>query len=501
MLITFLVTCVASLLLTAVVRGVARRWEIVDRPDGKRKLHKEPVPLWGGVAVYLAVVLGLVLAAYGNPGAGPRQANLATVVIVAAGIVCLFGSIDDYWCLSSRHKLLLQVVAVLPVVALGFSVDRIVAFGYPITLGWFGVPLTIAWLVGCINALNLLDGMDGLASTVGLLTAAMLAVIAANMGNDHVAVIAVALAGALAGFLVFNLPPASIFLGDSGSMVIGLVVGILGIQGALKTSATLAITVPAVIMSLPMFDAALALVRRKLTGRSFDAADRQHIHHRLLERGLSTWQTLSLIGALCLATGAAATAATIFRNDALAWITALALMVLMIRMRLFGHHELALARSAAARTFVRLADHLGKPHPTRNLPDATQLARLPFAEAWATLVEEVKVWQVHRLELILAREGADPRHHTWVAPATATDSGCCWSLVVAFHPRHGQRCELRATGPESLPPDFLYSIGLTKVLERFGRHFTEHAEQIPRLASPADPAVPDWDRQYPPEAA
>jgi UDP-GlcNAc:undecaprenyl-phosphate GlcNAc-1-phosphate transferase len=499
--ITFLVTCVASLLLTAGVRSVARAWGIVDHPDGKRKLHKMPVPLWGGVAVYLAVVLGLVVAACSRFGGGPEQADLATVVIVAAGIVCLFGSIDDYWCLSSRHKLLLQIVAVLPVVALGYSVDRVVAFGYPINLGWAGVPLTVAWLVGCINALNLLDGMDGLASTVGLLTAAMLAIIATSMGNYHVAVIAVALAGALAGFLVFNLPPASIFLGDSGSMVIGLVVGVLGIQGALKTSATLAITVPAVIMSLPMFDAVLALIRRKLTGRHFDAADRQHIHHRLLERGLSTWQALSLIGALCLTTGAAATAATIFRNDALAWITALALMVLMIRLRLFGHHELALARSAVARTFVRLADRLGKPRFTRGLPDAAQLAKLPFDEAWTSLVQKVKVWQVHRLELILSRQGADPRHHAWIAPDADTENGCCWSIVVAFHPRDGQRCELRATGPESLPPDFLYSIGLTRVLELFGRHFSEYAEQIPLLAVGAEPAGPDRDRQYPHEAA
>jgi UDP-GlcNAc:undecaprenyl-phosphate GlcNAc-1-phosphate transferase len=501
MFVTFLATCVASLFLTAAVRAAARRWGIVDLPDGKRKLHKNPVPLWGGVAVYLAIVLGLVVAAYSRFGAGPEQADLATVLIVAAGIVCLFGSIDDCWCLSSHHKLLLQIAAVLPVVILGFSVDRIVAFGYPVNLGWFGVPLTIAWLVGCINALNLLDGMDGLASTVGLLTAAMLAIIATNMGNYHVAAMAVVLAGALAGFLVYNLPPATIFLGDSGSMVIGLVVGILGIQGAMKTSATLAITVPAVIMSLPMFDAGLALVRRKLTGRQFDAADCQHIHHRLLERGLSTWQVLSLIGALCLTTGAAATAATIFRNDALAWITALALMVLMIRMRLFGHHELALARSAVARTFVRLADRLGKPRQPRNLPDAAQLARLPFREAWAALVDEVKVWEVHRLELIVSREGGDPRHYTWVVPATETNNGCCWSLVVAFHPRDGQRCELRATGPESLPADFLYSIGLTRVLELFGRHFAEHAEQIPLLTATPEPTGSNWDRRHPPEAA
>ena len=130
-------------------------------------------------------------------------------------------------------------------------------------------------------------------------------------------------------------------------MVIGLSVGLLGIQGTLKTSATLAITAPAVVMTLPMFDVVAAIVRRKLTGRRFDAPDRHHIHHRLLDRGWTPWQVLCLLGALCLTTGAAATAATIFRRDALAWIAAMTLVVLMIRLRLFGHDEFALAKEAA----------------------------------------------------------------------------------------------------------------------------------------------------------
>ena len=123
----------------------------------------------------------------------------------------------------------------------------------------------------------------------------------------------------------------------------------LGIQGALKTSATLAITAPAVVMTLPMFDIVAAIVRRRLTGRRFDAPDRLHIHHRLLDRGWTPWQVLCLIGALCLTTGAAATAATIFRRDALAWIAAMTLVVLMIRLRLFGHDEFALAKGAVVR--------------------------------------------------------------------------------------------------------------------------------------------------------
>ena len=349
------VTTVLSIGLTALVRLAARRWRVVDRPDAERKFHKGRVPLWGGVAVYLAMVLGLLAAMGQPPLASPELGSLAAALIPAAGLACLFGALDDLWRFASRTKLVLQFLAVMPVVAAGYWIDRIVVFGCPIALGWVGIPLTILWLLGCINALNLIDGMDGLASIVGLSAAAMMSIIAVSMGNNHVAVIAIVLAGALGGFLVYNLPPASIFLGDSGSTVIGLVLGILGMQGAMKTSATLAITAPAVIMTLPMFDVVLAVVRRKLTGRSYAAADRQHIHHRLLDRGLRPWQVLCILGAVCLTTGAAATAATVFRKDALAWITAVSLVVLMIRLRLFGHYEFALLKGAIDRRLKGLA--------------------------------------------------------------------------------------------------------------------------------------------------
>ena len=253
---------------------------------------------------------------------------------------------------------MLQFLAALLITAAGFSVDFIIVFGCRIELGWWGVPLTICWLMGCINALNLIDGLDGLASVVGLSTTSMMGIIALNMGNDHVAAAALALTAALAGFLVFNRPPASIFLGDSGSTLIGLVIGVLGIQGSLKSSATLSITAPVVLMTLPMFDVLMAVVRRKLTGRPLALGDREHIHHCLLERGLGPWQVLGILGALCLTTGAAATAATIFRMDALAWIIAATLIVLMIRLRVFGHREFGLIHQFVRRQAGNLAQSI-----------------------------------------------------------------------------------------------------------------------------------------------
>ena len=336
----------------------------------------------GGVAVYGATVLGL-LAVHLGTGASVKFTAISTAWMLAAGFVCLVGSVDDCFNLPSRLKLALQILSVLPIVLSKYYIGRIVAFGCPIELGWLGIPLTVLWLVGCINALNLLDGMDGLASIVGLSTAAMLGLIAASQGQYHVAMMALALAAALAGFLVYNLPPASIFLGDSGSMVIGLTIGVLGIQGALKTSATLAITGPAVMMTLPMFDVVAAMVRRRLTGRRFDDADRLHIHHRLLDRGWTPWQVLCLIGAICLTMGAAATAATVFRRDALAWIAAMTLVVLMIRLRLFGHDEFALAKRAIGCSLEVVCGVGGPPGASDATPRFGKRSRLTGCD-WAS---------------------------------------------------------------------------------------------------------------------
>jgi UDP-GlcNAc:undecaprenyl-phosphate/decaprenyl-phosphate GlcNAc-1-phosphate transferase len=342
LLLPMVAALVTSLALTPLVRRLAWRLRVLAYPDLERRFHAGPVPLLGGVAVYFALVAGLVTALVMEKFRQEDLAGLCWTLIPCAALACLFGAVDDFCGLRSRAKLLLQFVAAALITSSGLSVNFIIVFGCRIELGWWGVPLTIGWLMGCINALNLIDGMDGLASLVGLSSTAMMGIIAVHMGNEHVAAASLALSAALAGFFVFNRPPASIFLGDSGSTLIGLAIGVLGIQGSLKSSATLSITAPVVLMTLPMFDVVMAVVRRKLSGRPLAMGDREHIHHTLLDRGLGPWQVLGILGAFCLATGAAATAATIFRVDAFAWIIATTLIVLMIRLRVFGHREFGL---------------------------------------------------------------------------------------------------------------------------------------------------------------
>jgi UDP-GlcNAc:undecaprenyl-phosphate GlcNAc-1-phosphate transferase len=471
LLLTFAFTFVASVVLTVIVRAVALRCQVVDHPDGKRKLHAGPVALWGGVGVYLALTLGLFVASLGTFGVDERFGELSLLLVVAAGIVCFCGAIDDCWALSSRMKLILQLVAVAPIVGFGYWIDKITVFGMPIELGWLGAPLTVLWLVGCINSLNLLDGMDGLASMVGALTAFMLAIIATSLGHDHVSVIALVLAGSLCGFLIHNRPPARVFLGDSGSMVIGLALGVLGMQGALKTSTTLAITVPAVIMSLPLLDTLLAIVRRKLTGRSFACADRQHIHHRLLDRGMKPWQALSLIGAICLTTGAAATAAAVLRTDLVAWITALALLVLVIRLRLFGHHELALASEWLARRLTRAGQRLV---PIASAATAASLHALPLDEVWAALMERAGAFQPGRMELAIVEQGAYRQRYGWSAPQSGFGHSP-WELTVKLQDASGRCCELHAAGAVDATLAAEPLMQLAGLLHDFAQHFLDRA--------------------------
>jgi len=491
--LTLATTFAAALGLTPLVRRMALRRQVVDLPDGRRKRHGRPVPLWGGMAVYGATAIGLTLLYFGAPSTEEFR-DLAAAWLFAAGCVCLIGGIDDRYNLPARVKLALQIIAVLPIVLLGYYVDRVVVFSYPVELGALGVPLTVLWLVGCINALNLLDGMDGLAALIGLSTAALLGVIAVSEGHVHVSLMAFVLSAALAGFLLYNAPPASIFLGDSGSMVIGLSLGLLGIQGSLKTSATLAITAPVVVMTLPMLDVAAAIVRRGLTGRKLDTPDRLHIHHRLLSRGWSNWQVLCLLEALCLLTGAAATAATIFRRDALAWIVAMTLVVLMIRLRLFGHHEFALMKRTINRSIRQIveftgiaaafpgreqtghaADGISSPAVQALSKAATDFTSLERS-TWEVFIEQLRGCGAQEMEFCLEQAG-QLRRVRWIKPGAAPGEKCCWSIAVSLPMPEGARCNVRAAGCRPLRR-LKQQEKITRLLKTFGNHFAAHAEKI-----------------------
>ncbi|OHB77461.1 MAG: hypothetical protein A2W31_09420 [Planctomycetes bacterium RBG_16_64_10] len=491
--VAFVTALLAGVVLTPLARLAARRHGVVDHPDGRRKLHCGPVPLWGGVAVYLALSLGLVAAGLIGRADQSGLVDLAPIVALTAGGVCLIGCVDDRLDLKPRFKLLLQTAATIPVIMAGYWVQRIALFGYSIDLGWSGALLTMFWLVACINAVNLLDGMDGLASMVGVFSALSIALIAAIGGHLQVTLIAVALAGALAGFLAYNLPPASIYLGDSGSMVIGLVVGVLAFQGSLTASAALSITVPLLVMTIPMLDAVLAVTRRRLSGRPFDAADRGHIHHRLLSQGLTQWQSLGVIGTLCLITGTAAIAAAAWGNDALAWITAGGVVLLLVTTRAFGNHELALIKLAGAHAVSRSVRRLVESRRARRtIVRQSMLAGMPFDQAWSVLVDEVRRWQGRRIELEVT--GADPRQshrQVWVDEAESSLSCIHWSLAMMFSGPDRRTCYLKVSGSDAGISQQWTLVQLMRLLRPFGEHWTVRSEDSRGVAVPMpSPEIP-----------
>ncbi len=302
---TFVGTALASAALVPVVKRLAERLGAVDQPGGGRKIHVRPIPRLGGVAVFIPVLAGawLGLRAMGTeegvPFFGPLELG---GLLTACAIVFLIGVYDDIRGVRPFAKLGAQVAAASSLVACGISIEQIsTPFALPFQLGLLDYPLTVLWLVGLSNGMNLLDGIDGLAAGVGAMGALTVFLVAVEGGAPEVPLIALALVGSLVGFLIFNFPPAKIFLGDCGALTLGFLLAALPLISRYKAATAVTLLVPIVALAIPILDTTLAIVRRTVLGRHPFAADRSHIHHRLLALGLSPRQvTLTAYGASAL---------------------------------------------------------------------------------------------------------------------------------------------------------------------------------------------------------
>jgi UDP-GlcNAc:undecaprenyl-phosphate GlcNAc-1-phosphate transferase len=354
--------------ITPIVRALVRRGGLVDRPDGRRKLQSDAVPLAGGPAVLVSVTAAVALAI---AAAGWFDVPLAfrpevlVGLLAAAAIICAVGFVDDSVGLRGRYKLLGQCVAVGVVIGCGVQVERVSVFDLEIDLGVFSIPLTMFLLLGAINSLNLLDGMDGLLGSVGLIVCATFGAMAMVCGQAGAAWVAFALAGALLAFLRYNFPPASIYMGDSGSMLVGLVVGVLAIHGSLKGPATLALIAPACVLALPIFDTAAAITRRKLIGRSIFSTDRGHLHHCLLRSGLSRRQALLVVATMSVVGMAGGFASVLYRSEGAALLAGAGIVLTLVVTRMFGFNETKLI----AKRLIHIA-RLGLRLPTGSGPAA-----------------------------------------------------------------------------------------------------------------------------------
>src|SRR5438552_3589099 len=264
----------ASLGLTPLTRQIARRIGLMDAPSG-RKVHRTPIPLMGGLAIYGAFLLALLL--FRN---WPQYVVELGAILVGATWLAVIGFIDDRFELSPWAKFPAQALAALLVIALGIRVDL---FNAPVLDGL----LTFLWIVGIINAINFLDNMDGLAAGVSAIVSLFIFILAITQGQYLVAPLAAALCGSTIGFLIYNFNPATTFMGDMGSMVLGFVLAVLGIK--LKFNIPLAVSwsIPLLVMGLPLFDTTLVVFTRLREGRSPLQGGKDHTSHRLAGMGLS----------------------------------------------------------------------------------------------------------------------------------------------------------------------------------------------------------------------
>jgi UDP-GlcNAc:undecaprenyl-phosphate/decaprenyl-phosphate GlcNAc-1-phosphate transferase len=289
--VIFAVATAAGLGLTPLVIRLAGVWGLFDTPQGDRRVHTQPLPRVGGVAVFGAMgiglfVMGLLSLRGGELLTGPP--GFIFGVLFGGGIIFATGLVDDLRGLRPLTKISAQLVAAGVVYAYGFRID-VMSFGAntEIALGWLSLPATIFWVVAVTNAFNLIDGLDGLASGIAMVALGTTLVVAATLGNAETVVLGLALFGALLGFFRYNVSPARIFLGDSGSLFIGFMLAVLSVHGSYKSATAVLILVPLFALAIPLLDTSLAILRRWLRGVPLSQADGRHIHHRLLAVGLT----------------------------------------------------------------------------------------------------------------------------------------------------------------------------------------------------------------------
>ncbi|MEK7994012.1 MAG: MraY family glycosyltransferase, partial [Planctomycetota bacterium] len=272
---TYLSVYVGSTLLaiitTPMVICLARRLHIVDTPD-VRKIHSRPVPRIGGVAIFVSMI-GLVIPVLFFPGAVGDTLRLMqskiAVVLCAAGLVFFVGLVDDIWGLRVRSKLLFQVAAAVVVCSENIRIESIVVTnGWTLEFGWFSWPVTLLWIVGITNAVNLSDGLDGLAAGISAITCGVLAILAVHTGDTVMAVVMLALLGSLTGFLLFNFDPARVFMGDSGSLFLGFTIASASVLCATKIETVVGLALPILALGIPIFDTLFSMLRRFLERRS-----------------------------------------------------------------------------------------------------------------------------------------------------------------------------------------------------------------------------------------
>ncbi|MBN2898207.1 MAG: undecaprenyl/decaprenyl-phosphate alpha-N-acetylglucosaminyl 1-phosphate transferase [Clostridia bacterium] len=277
----FIIAVIFSYGFTPFAKEMAYKIGAIDIPKDERRMHSKPIPRLGGLAIYMAIIIAFVLFS-------DMPKNQVMGIIAGSSIIFFTGVVDDVHPLSAKVKMLLQIVAASVIMAVDI---RILGFGNPfvdsgyVHLGWLSYPVTLFWIVGITNTVNLIDGLDGLAAGISAISASVLAYVALINGWTDTAVLTAIVAGSCIGFLPYNFNPAQIFMGDGGSLLLGFLLSTISVTGTLKSATVLTIAVPVLALGVPIFDTTFAIVRRLIMRKPIMQADKGHLHHRLLTIG------------------------------------------------------------------------------------------------------------------------------------------------------------------------------------------------------------------------
>jgi len=287
-----IITALISIIATPLVKKLAIKVNAIDVPKDERRVHTKPIPVMGGLAIYISFVIGTIL--YNG-----ILTTSQTGIIIGVTIIVIGGIIDDIKELRPKYKLLIQVIAAICLLISGVKITVVTnpfIESYPyLTMGWINIPVTIIWIVGVTNAFNLIDGLDGLAAGIAFISSVTLMIVSILNGRLEAAFLTAVLSGAILGFLPYNFNPASIFMGDTGSQLLGFLLAAISIEGAIKSATAFVIAVPILAFGLPIYDTLFAMIRRKVNGKSIMQADKGHLHHRLLDMGLGQKQAVIIM--------------------------------------------------------------------------------------------------------------------------------------------------------------------------------------------------------------
>ena len=427
----FLSALTLTLALTPVVRALARWVGAVDVPDAGRRLHSRPIPKLGGIAVFVTFyAVGFGLVPLGDSSAATAAAELAGKCFLPATLILLLGIADDLWSVKPWMKLAVQIAAALLIC--WHPELRIAKLSNPfgMTIGGIGIlslPLTVVWIVLITNAFNIVDGVDGLASGVAVIATTCLFVAAIQLPDAFIPLLAAPLAGALIGFLRYNFNPASIFLGDSGSLFVGFLIAVLSLASETKSSTAIAVAAPLLSLAIPLLETGASTVRRFLRGQPIWEADSNHFHHQLLKQGLSAKHAALILYAGSALFGVASLLMVDSTRLVGAFVTILLVVLAWLGIQRLGYAEFDEVHYALKRGFLYQRRIIQHSILVRKLGEDLRGVHTLVA-AWPLLTNAVNQLGFARVRLLM--DGGTPSDvrrlegcPDWLSGASAPDGG------------------------------------------------------------------------------